>query len=274
MSYDGNELSVQSGAALELYDFAQGPVEWHYTSAELLALNIDGVDYTSAPIERSEIESTTERARNALKLTVPRTFPIAELFRVAPPSEVISVTLRRIHRADAEGSPTDVIPVWMGRVLSCSFSGGKASLQCEPISISLARTGLHRLFQIPCPYVLYGAGCNLNKASFAHATTVDGAPSGNLLTVASTDGAYSYSGGFVEWINDDGITERRFIEAQAGEALTLMNPFAGIAASDAVTIYPGCDHSMTTCNDVFNNALNHGGFAYFPPDNPFTKAVF
>lgn len=280
MSYDTEELSVQDGAPVELYDFSQGPSEWHYTSAELIALTVDGTTYTSAPIERTSIESTPENARNALKLTVPRNFPVAELFRVAPPSEVIDLTVRRIHRADAEGSPQDLVVAWIGRVLSCEFSGAKATLQCEPISVSLAHTGLRRVFQVGCPHVLYGAGCTLSKTDFDHATTVVSID-GNVLEIASSDGAYSYSGGFVEWVNDDGVTERRFIEtAVVGDGsparmeLTLMQPFAGIAVSDAITIYPGCDHTLTTCNETFNNALNYGGFPFFPGKNPFEVSVF
>jgi uncharacterized phage protein (TIGR02218 family) len=283
MSYSANEISTQLGAPVELYDFAQGSVEWHYTSSEVVALTVTGETYTSAPIERSEIEASNEQARNALKLTVPRDFPVAELFRVAPPSEVISITVRRIHRDDTTASPQGVVVAWMGRVLSCEFSGAKATLQCEPITVSLARVGLRRVYQVACPHVLYGDGCELDKADWDHATTV-AVLSGSDLTVATINTAHSYAGGFVTWVNDDGITERRFIESTAtyfsgspqveGAVLTLLQPFVGLSVSDSVVIYPGCDHTLTTCNTVFSNAVNYGGQPYFPEKNPFTVAVF
>lgn len=283
MSYDSNELSVQSGAPVELYDFVQDVVEWHYTSAELLALTVGGTAYTSASIERDEIASTAEKARNTLKLTVPRNFAVAELFRVAPPSEVITVTVRRIHRADVSASPQDLVVMWVGRVLTCEFAGAKATLICEPITVSLARTGLRRVYQVTCPHVLYGEGCTLDKADFDHGTTVL-ALDGNDLTVATVASGVSYAGGFVTWVNDDGITERRFIETTTAytygsptvtsAVLTLMQPFVGLSVSDAVTIYPGCDHTLDTCDTVFGNAENYGGQPYFPEKNPFAITVF
>lgn len=272
MSYDTNELSVQLGAPVELYDFAQGSVEWHYTSAEVIALEVGDTTYTSAAIERSKLESSAEKARNTITLTVARNFAIAELFRVAPPSEVISITIRRVHRGDITDSPPDVITAWVGRVLTCEWSGAEAKLKCEPITVSLARTGLRRVYQAACPYALYGSECGVLKTSFDHATTV-ASISGLVLTVNSV-GTGDYSGGFVEWVNDDGITERRFITSDSGTALTLMQPFSGISVSDNVTIYPGCDHTLTTCDATFSNALNYGGQPYFPEKNPFTIAVF
>lgn len=272
MSYDAEELSVQSGAPVELYDFAQGSVSWRYTSSEAEFTDDSqspSVSYTSIAIERSGIESSGEQARNSLSLTVPRTFPVAELFRVSPPSEVITVTVRRVHRGDT----SDIVTSWAGRVLNCDFEGAKATLRCEPITVSLARVGLRRVYQVTCPHVLYGEGCALDKADFDHSTVVY-AIDGLELTVDSVNSAYNYAGGFVEWVNDDGVTERRFIEFHANEVLTLMQPFAGIAVTDAVTIYPGCDHTLTTCDATFANALNYGGQPYFPAVNPFIGPVF
>lgn len=272
MSYDAQEISVQDGAPIELYTFAQDTSEWFFTSSgqdyrdetEISSVNSDGNLYESASITRTPIAATEEEARNRLRLTVPRTFAVAELLRVAPPSDAITVIVRRVHRGDTANPVT----VWVGRVLSCVFQGAAAELDCEPITVSLGRTGLRRLYGKSCPFALYGQGCGLDKPDFDHATTVSSV-SGLVLTVASVDGAYTYAGGFVEWVNDDGNTERRFITAATGTALTLMMPFQGIAASDAVTIYPGCDHTLATCDTTFANAANYGGFAWFPSRNPF-----
>lgn len=275
MSYDSTETSVQDGAPLEIYDFAEDTSEWHFTSAELVGLTVDGVTYTSAAIERSELSASTEEARNTLTLTVPRTFPIAERYRVAGPVGVISVTLRRLHRGDADGSPQDWAVRWMGRVLSCVFEGPSAKLRCEPVSTSMRRTGLRQLYQRACPHVLYGAGCGLAKSAFAYASTVQ-VISGLTVTVGELDSAHSFAGGFVEWVNDDGNTERRFIESASVVAgspetnvLTLTQAFLDLSVSDSVTVYPGCAHNTTACADEFDNILNYGGWPYIPNRNPF-----
>lgn len=271
MSYDAQEISVQSGAPVELYHFTQGVAEWLYTSAATDYADETDYDsntssrvYQAIPITRSSIGATEEAARNALTLTVPRNISLAELFRVAVPSEVIHVTVRRVHRGDT----SDPIVVWVGRVLGCAFEGASAKISCEPISVAQRRTGLSRLFTVGCPWALYGAGCGLDKAAYATATTVLSA-SGLVLTVADVESGFNYAGGFVEWENADGITERRAIESHTGTALTLMQQFPGVAASDPVTVYPGCDHTLATCDTQFDNSANYGGFPWMPAKNPY-----
>jgi len=266
VSYAAEEISVQDGAPVELYTFAYGVNSYRYTSREASFTDTTvspNLVYASASIERSAIESSDEKARNTLKLSVPRNFAVAELFRVAPPSDAISVTVRRVHRGDT----TSFATIWKGRVLGCAFQGARAELQCEPVTVSLARTGLRRLYGKSCPYALYGQGCGLNKADFDTATTVS-AIDGLTLTVASI-GAFSYAGGFVEWVDDDGNTQRRFIESHVLTALKLTQAFSGLSVSDAVTIYPGCDHTLATCATVFSNNFNFGGFPFMPVKNPF-----
>ena len=271
MSYDVQEVSVQSGSPVELYHFTQGVTEWRYTSAPTDYTDETEYDsndssrvYTAIPITRSAIGATEEAARNTLTLTVPRNTTLAELFRVSVPSEVIHLTVRRVHRGDV----TDPIVIWVGRVLGCSFEGAAAKIACEPISVAQKRTGLTRLFTVGCPYALYGRGCGLDKDDFATVTTV-ASVSGLVLTVADVESGFNYAGGFVEWENADGITERRAIESHSGTALTLMQQFPGIAAPDPVTVYPGCDHTLTTCDMIFNNAANYGGFPWMPSKNPY-----
>jgi uncharacterized phage protein (TIGR02218 family) len=78
-----------------------------------------------------------------------------------------------------------------------------------------------------------------------------------------------YAGGFVEWVDGDGNAERRFIRDFSGTDLTLTQPFQGIAVDDEVTVSPGCDHTMATCDEVYDNLPNYGGFPFIPQKNPF-----
>lgn len=277
MTYAAEETGTQSGAPVELYTFDYGASAYRYTSRESsftdTTVSPNRV-YTSASIDRTPIESTQEEARNALKLTVARDFAVADLFRVAPPSDPINVTVRRVHRGDT----TSMIVIWVGRVLNCVFEGARAVLTCEPITVSLARTGLRRLYGIPCPYALYGQGCGLTKATYANTKRVL-AVSGLTVTVGSLPAGFSFDGGFVEWVDDDGNTQRRFIESRSGptgspeqNVLTLTQAFTGLAVTSplqSITVYPGCDHTLATCNSVYSNAANYGGWPFIPSKNPF-----
>lgn len=266
MTYDASERSTAGGAPVELYTFVRGSITQRFTSADA-DIVVSGDTYTSAVLTRSSIRTTAERARNALQVTCARDFPIAELFRVSPPSEIIALTLRRLHRDDG-----DVAVGWMGRVVNCEWQAGStARLNCEPVSSSLKRMGLRRKYQRQCPHVLYLQGpgqCNVNRATHSTTTTVTSV-AGTLVGVASLP-SMPWPGGFIEWVLPDGSIERRFIEeVPSGGVLKITQAFQGITVGQTVTISPGCDHTQNTCITVYSNGDNYGGFPFIPLKNPF-----
>lgn len=263
MTYDIRERSVQDGAPVELYEFARNAKIWRYTSSEQDIAD-SSETWVSVPITRTAVEVNTESARNAIKLTVPRNFEVADLFRISPPTDIIAVTVRRYHRGEEE----DIAVIWIGRVLNVSFEGARAIMTCEPVSASLKRQGLRRLYQKQCPHPLYGPGCEVDKTAHDHLTTITGID-GVSVTVASLL-SKPYAGGFIEIEDADGNFERRFIRSFSGTTLVLNFPLGpGVGESDAVIVYPGCDHTMQTCNDVYANILNYGGMPFVPQKNPF-----
>lgn len=266
MSYDSRESSTHDGAPVELYEFTRGTTVSRFTSAAKDVV-LGDLTYLAEPLRRSRIEATRERTRSALKITCRRDFPIAELFRVSPPSEVIAFVLKRFHRGDAE-----VKAIWVGRVLNCLWGDGSATaeLNVEPASTSLKRNGLTRSYQRNCPHVLYSQGtnqCGVDRAAHSTVTTVT-AIDRSKLTVAAL-GAKPWPGGFVEWDSGDGHLERRFIVAASGLELTLTWPFQGIAIGASVTASPGCDQTRGTCANTYDNLDAHGGFPFTPGKNPF-----
>lgn len=262
MTYDSLEKSARDGAPVELYEFAWGSVApKRYTSAAADYI-YGGSTYTAAALRRSSIGASAERARNDLEITCARDFAIADLFRVAPPSEVIGVTVRRQHRSDAGAAV-----VWQGRVVNCAWDGTQATLNCEPVASSLKRVGLRRKYQRQCQHVLYGESCGVVRADHSSATLVS-AVSGLTLTVGALP-AKPYAGGFVQWVQADNTIQRRFVRSFAGNVLTLTQAFIGIAVGHIVTVSPGCDHTRTTCNATYANIANYGGFPFMPAKNPF-----
>jgi len=273
MTYEAFEESHQLGWPVELYTFTRGGVViGRYTSADA-AVTVGGNAYSVWPggIKRAEVNVTSEQGRSSLRLTVARDFPIAEIVHLRPRTGVIGVTVQRYHRADA----SDLIAFWPGgRVLSAKRTRtGHRELICEPRSVSYTRNGLTRKCARNCQHQLYGERCRVTKASFAHATTISSI-SGNVLTVASLGSGLPYTGGIVERTDGSGITDVAYILEVSGTALTLDLPIYGAAATDAVTIYPGCDWTMATCNGVFSNSANYGGRLNIPTKNPVVDSAF
>lgn len=263
MTYDTRENSLQSGEPIELYQFTYGNNIYRFTSAQT-AVSAIGYVWQPALLKRSGIDYSAEKSRSNLKLDVSRQFEIADLYRIMPPSEVILLAVYRYHEGDNE-----VAIIWTGRILAVEFAGSLATITCEPVTTSLKRTGLRRLYQRQCPHVLYGTACGANKASFSAPATLS-AVNGTTLNSA-TFGLYAdgyFSGGYLD-IVADGVTERRFITAHTGTQIIINVPLIGLVSGDTITVYAGCDHSKPTCKDKFNNLLNYGGFPYIPQKNPF-----
>lgn len=264
MAYDTLERSAADGRPVELYTFARSSLVWRYTSADR-DLVVDTQAYSSAVIRRGGLEQGPEPVRAGLKLTVPRDFTIASLYKIAPPSDPITLVLRQYHYGD-----TGVAVLWQGIIKAVSFSGAEAEIELQPASGSLQRTGLRRCYQRTCPFVLYGPDCSANPAAFrvtAPAAIVSGLEVSVVAAASQSDGYYD--GGFLEWLVAPGVYERRFIVSHVGVALTLDVVPLGLSAGTEVRIYPGCDHSLSTCSAKFANALNYGGMPYIPTKNPF-----
>lgn len=279
MTYAAIDESRHDGEPLELYVFRYGSFPgafFAYNNGEK-PFDYDGETYDPLPIQRGQVVSAGTLDKATMKITVPMSSEIAELFRAYPPGQVVTLTIRCGHVND----PDAEFPVcWVGRVLSAAratgTSGGdmrKVDLSCEPSSTSMRRSGLRRHFQLTCPHVLYGDKCQANKAAATVTGTISALTYNTLTLTAGWNGSFpvaKFVGGLVEW-DGDVLRERRSILSVAGNVLTLAGPTTGLAISDTVDVVLGCNHQAGASGDcvvLHNNILNFGGFPYIPLQNP------
>lgn len=266
MSFTAKEQSLTDGRPVELYTFSRDYQVWRYTSADR-DIATDGGTFLSRAISRSAIESSPERSRSNLTITAQRDLEVAELYRVTPPTMVVTCTVQQLHDSD---SAREIATIWSGRVSGVEFNGTSAQISVEPVNSSLRRVGLRRLYQRQCPHVLYGTRCGANREAFRTDGTVDSISTGVVVVPEADLLADGYfAGGFIEWEIALGIVERRFISDHAGANLAITSLTQGLVPGQAVKLYPGCDHTLTTCAAKFSNSPNFGGFPFFPLKNPF-----
>jgi uncharacterized phage protein (TIGR02218 family) len=271
MTFDAQEISIQDGQPLELYEFTAGVRLFFFTSAPEDYTYASRV-YTSLQLSRSEIEDSGEIPKSSLTLESQRDFAVADLFRVAPPSDVVVLNIYRLHLSDGA---LERKLLWTGRVLNCEWTAGSTcSLTCESLYSALLRRGLRRLYQRQCPHVLYGAACTINADSWktvvslvAPTSTVSGVTVSDPAIDALADGYFA--GGYLEYTAGTGVIERRGIRTHVGAAITLTHAIPSLVLPGTVNIYAGCDHSIATCLSKFANVANYGGFPYIPKINPF-----
>jgi len=266
MSFDSVEKSLASGNPIEYYEFNTGFNIYRYCSGDEDFTDTTGNVYEKYTISKTDIEEVTEINRSGIKIMVPRDNIIAEQFRVSAPSFVITVKIFKKHRTDAEPAI-----IWIGRIMSCEWDGGEATLSSEPVYTSIKRNGLRRFYQIQCPHLIYGSACGI--AQHDYATT------GSLVAisgvVAEVPAAVSmpngfFSGGFLSIANTaTGTTERRLILKHEGQYLTMAATVTEWTFGDTVTLFAGCDHTLQTCETKFSNEDNYGGYPAIPGLNPF-----
>lgn len=93
---------------------------------------------------------------------------------------------------------------------------------------------------------------------------------GNGITVnlpaATPDGWFS--GGYIEY-QVGGVLQRRGARSHTNNTIALFGGCDGLSVGQEITAYPGCDLTITTCNNKFANCLNYGGIPHLPDVNPW-----
>ncbi len=276
MSYSTPESSVDEGQPYFLYLLDNGVLPVRLTSdpvsifSDPESLGSDQ-EWLPSPIAHADIEQTGNIEKNSVELT----FPLSDVYAktlLTPDFNITTVTVWRGHHTDLSG---ELRVVWKGRVVDAKSGKQNIKVSVESIFTSMRRPGCRARYQRSCRHVLYFPGCNLDIDDFKVSGTVS-AISGLALTVAAAalqvDGFYKSGvvlfNGLYGWV-----------ESHVGSTLTLIGPIDGLAdyvdehGSAPVDIAPGCDLSKATCNDKFNNGLNHGGFPNLPDNNPFSESI-
>lgn len=262
MTFAGRETSRSLGQPDTLYRFAVGDDVYAYTDAEE-PITAGADTYLPIPIDSDQVSSSGTLDKTTMKVSLPRNTALVELFRVYPPSEVVTLTKFQGHWSDPE-----FLAVWSGRVLSCDRAGVKAMISCEPVSTSMRRPGLRRRYQRGCPHVLYGPQCRESRAENTVSATVAGI-NGAWITMASGwAGAFTasrFAGGIFQ---SDG--EQRTILKVQGNDLLLGGGIGVLDVGDTAALSLGCEHTMDACK-LFGNILNYGGQPWIPYSSPFAN---
>ncbi|GGK08514.1 phage BR0599 family protein [Luteimonas terricola] len=254
---------------VELYEVNRGPKVMRFTPEDR------GVEFNSqfydaaAGLKRGRIAQTGSEARSELGLDVPLDFPLLSWFRPFPPSERVQLRLIKVRKSDGH---TRLL--WSGVLAELRDSTHKAHIRCQTRLATMATAGLRRCWQVACPHVLYGRQCGVDQNAFRVDATLFGSSAYSVQSAAFA--AYAdgwFSGGFIRWQVGTDI-EHRFVVRHVGDTLHLLTPSA-LPVGTVVASFPGCDRSMPTCHEKFNNSLDYGGQHTIPRDHPFDgHAVF
>lgn len=269
MTYPVFEISVDNGKPVYLFEISYSGQAWYYTSSDTPLTN-NGKTYLPVPISASTIPGAMDATRANMTVTLARDLPVAEIFRVQPPSEVVSLVVFAEHANDPDNQ---FMALWRGRITNCEWQGSSIVLTSDSVFTSFLRNGLGPRFSRQCTTTIYSDKCGVLRDNFKTSGPATTVMPGYLLVPASqARGDNYFAGGIVTWSNNTtGNTERRLIlssTASDGKIVISSSP-PGLAAGQAVSLYPGCDHVITTCDSKFNNVVNYRGTPYIPAKSPF-----
>jgi len=272
MSYDVMERSRQDGrpATLYLIEFGDQPSNiFAYTDYDS-SVTFDGRTFWPQAISASNIESSGSLDNKTLEIEVSPKAGVVSMYRDGVPSHPVRLTMFLGHPDDGE-----FLPVWTGRIIAVDRSeDGWAKMSCDPIAVSLRRTGLRRHYQYGCPWVLYGQGCGLDKANFAATATVVSHGKNYIDLPVGWQGTFDllqFVGGFVEYRDrSTGVPQTHtIIDLDSPTRLILSGRSTQVADGETVvTCYLGCQHTIEDCREVFGNVVNFGGQPWIPLENP------
>lgn len=282
MAFEPIESSVNDGVPVTLFSFRYGERDYdvyRYTDAEVALTIAEGsgaVTYNPLPVSAGNFSSSGSLDKAKLELKVPRDSEVAELYRVYPPDQQVTLVMQALHLTDPD---TQAPVVWAGRVLSATFEGNECSLACEPSSTAMRRAGLRRNWQHGCMLPLYGLDCKASKAARTRSTLVT-AVNGSVITLPSGWNndipAEKFAAGMMEWTDASGLKQLRTIIRIVGNTGVILGGIArGLAAGQSVSVIAGCNHQMDDCRTLHQNILNYGGDGWIPTKNPIgMKSIF
>lgn len=269
MTYSTVDISSEN----EIIYFHEFNTQFGYyrynTSSNIRTLN--GFTWLPLGIKHSEIRQTTDINSNLVTIDLPRSSSNtmeSEFGSIVPKG---SYTM---FRGFLSGTGETIVN-WKGRIISRKKTKTSVSITSESLFTSIKRSTLSDRFSILCRHSLYQSGCNLDKTYFAVSGTVFDI-SGKTITVSDA-GYYEdghFDGGMIEL--PDG--ELVMIISHSGEELVLdyvPDYFSENLSSSGILIemFRGCDKTKATCEFVFNNLNNNGGFKYIPTRNPFKGTI-
>lgn len=265
MTFDARELSFNAGQPFNMATFACGGYTLRVCAADQ-PMTAGGHTWEPWPIQFPQIVQASEINRNDLRLVVPATFPIAQLWLEAPPAATMLCLLHDGHAGEGEIRET-----WTGHVANVTWQGAaRAEILLASGLNAMKGVGLHRVVQRHCNHSIYSPDCGVVLGSKATAGTVD-AIGGNWVEASefATQPDGWFDGGILQWTDAQGIPDWRMIKTHVGNRVTLAWPVGRLLVADAVTAHAGCNNTPDHCGPKFNNMPNYGGLWHFKTKNPF-----
>lgn len=277
MTYESVEISNESGKPFYLYEITTPIQTYRYTSLNF-SHDVNSQTWIPQEITHSVIKQSTEISKNKVNINMPIDSEFASLFKGLSLEYIISVSIFRGHYGQ---SNTELF--WKGYITNLSKKDKIISFSIESIFAKIKRYGIRQRYTKNCRHTLYGRGCNLDINSFEYTSYFAGIIDSFNFYCPTDEVDGFFSGGIVKFSDgSDKYIKRHFngiitINSKSSYIESILPTIAGYGVnygnnygSISLFLYPGCDKTLQTCIDKFQNEDNNGGFKWIPDLNPLS----
>jgi uncharacterized phage protein (TIGR02218 family) len=149
-----------------------------------------------------------------------------------------------------------------------SISRSVVKFQCADYLYLLNVKVPTRIIQSNCPWGFADANCGIDPATKTIDFTATTGSTAWVLVPATpfVAAAGYYTQGVVKCLTGNNVGLSQCVKLHAGGTLTGMYPWIFVPQiGDTFSVIAGCDKSVTTCTQKFNNLIHFGGMPFVPP---------
>ena len=172
----------------------------------------------------------------------------------------------QLYLVDRLTLPTLGDPMFTGLIDAVNIDPIGSSGDFDIRGLAVQAEAFIQTFQPMCRTDLFSSLCQLDETAFDHVGTVGTIIDRFNFTVAGlgappADGWFN-QGTFVTASGFKGVVANWILSSLK---ITMYQPqcLARLTAGEAITLYPGCDKTGTTCRTKFNNKINFQGEDHF-----------
>lgn len=264
------ELSTMDSAAIELFkfeciDYSSGSElvrrYWYYTNYHT-AVSYGGNTYEAMQISHSPTNVSQNPDDSQITVEISSLSKIITDNVINYADENIRLTIYKQQNFESDYTQE----VFTGWVIQIKINHLTSEIACDPGLSTSRKPLLYIIYSTQCPVPLYSRACGVSKDAYTKDAIVIGT-SGKTIYFSGdeTDNSGYYKAGIVT--TSDG--QSRTIQSHHGNRIEVVRPFRDLNAGDTISLSRGCDHTVTTCADIFNNIENFRGCPFMPNRSPF-----
>ena len=174
--------------------------------------------------------------------------------------------LERAFMATYGDTNPGTVVLFAGRIsdIDCTRTGidVKCRSHLELLNIQMPR----RLWQSSCTHTLGDAMCQFDRSNLqATFSAGPGSSEAQIATSVSPTPPNLYIQGTVIGVTGANAGSSRTVANMSGGWVYVRLAFLSpILPGDQFQLLPGCDRTLSTCTNLFNNVIHYGGFPYIP----------